>query len=378
LSNVLSSITSYKNYSNIEIINETTIAVNRNHYANLYHTITDLYTVYVLCRFFNRDPKLVRILFLDAHPKGSLDRLWSQLFHSFTRLGQLKNVSSIYYNELIWSQPQSKSEIDVLRDRRTPPSFFSDFREHILKQFNINIEKKKKVNCESLNIFLLLRRNYVAHPRNPTGKVSRQLSNDKQIVADLKMKFGNKSNINFSYNYFEQLSIEEQLKTIVETDIFIGVHGAGLTHVIFLKANRVLIELVPFVSSAHKHFELLALNNNINYHRCLLTDRGLTTAQTIFNCLNKKISEVCYPLTINGATEVWSSGSVTNQLQSLRDHRKIEPKAAVYERRKTVSRRRDAGLFLATSLVTMSSTTNQIVNTMSTVIRNISNDSARA
>jgi hypothetical protein len=50
----------------------------------------------------------------------------------------------------------------------------------------------------------------------------------------------------------------------------------------------------------------------------------------------------------------------------------------VYERRKTVSRRRDAGLFLATSLVTMSSTTNQIVNTMSTVIRNISNDSARA
>jgi hypothetical protein len=303
LSNVLSSLTSYKNYSNIEIINETTIAVNRHDYVNIYHTITDLYTVYVLCRFFNRDPKLVRILFLDAHPKGSLDRLWSQLFHSFTRLGQLKTVSSIYYNELIWSQPQSKSEIDVLRDRRTPPSFFSDFREHLLNQFNISTEKKKKLNCELLNIFLLLRRNYVAHPRNPLGKVSRQLSNEKQILDDLKVKFGNRSNINFSYNYFEQLSIEEQLKTIVETDIFIGMHGAGLTHVIFLKPSRTLIELATSEWKRHKHFELLASNNNVNYHRCLVIDGGSTTAQTIFNCLNEKMSQMCPPVTISSTTD---------------------------------------------------------------------------
>jgi hypothetical protein len=327
LSNVLSSITSYKTYSNIEIINETTIAVNRNHYANLYHTITDLYTVYVLCRFFNRDPKLVRILFLDAHPKGSLDRLWSQLFHSFTRLGQLKNISSIYYNELIWSQPQSKSEIDVERNRKIPPSFFSDFPAHILKQFNINTEKKKKVNCKSLNIFLLLRRNYVAHPRNPTGKIVRQLSNDKEIVDHLKMQFVNKSNINFSYNYFEELAIEEQLKTIVETDIFIGMHGAGLTHLIFLKPNRVLIELVTFQSSPLKYYELLALNTNISYSRCLVFDGKRTTAQTIFNCLKRKISEVCRSLIISGVPEVWSSGMVPKKLQSLRDHLKRESKA---------------------------------------------------
>lgn len=153
----MSSITSYKTCSNTEvIINETTIAVNRQDYVNIYHTLADLYTVYLLCRFFQRDPKSVRILFLDAHPKGNLDVFWSHLFHSYTRLGHLKHVPSIFYKELIWSQPQPKSEIDLSQDRRTAPSFFFDFREHVLKQFNINYETNKIFNCKSLQLFFLV------------------------------------------------------------------------------------------------------------------------------------------------------------------------------------------------------------------------------
>jgi glycoprotein 2-beta-D-xylosyltransferase len=290
-------MTSYNASSNVETIKETTIAVSRRDYVNIYHTMTDLYTVYLLCRFFQRDPKSVRILFLDAHPKGNLDKFWSQLFHSFTRLGQLKNGSSLFYNELIWSQPQPQSEIDVQRHRRTPPSFFSEFRQHILQQFNINEEKNKTLNCGSLNIFFLVRHNYVAHPRNPSGSISRQLSNEKQILDDLKLKFSNKTNIKFSFNHFEELSIEEQLKIIVETDIFVGVHGAGLTHVLFLQLKRALIELAPNEVKERTHFESLSSINNINYRRCLITNGASTTTQTILDCINEKISEMCPPVT---------------------------------------------------------------------------------
>jgi len=254
--------------------------------------MTDVYTVYALCRFVQQDPKSVRILFLDAHPKGNLDILWSQLFHSFTRLGQLKNVSAILYKELIFSQPQPHSEIDLQQNRRKAPSFFFDFREHFLKQFNINYQINSNLNCESLNIFFLVRRNYVAHPRNPSGKVSRQLSNEKEILHELKMKFSKHSNINFSSNHFEHLSIEEQLNIIVQTDIFVGMHGAGLTHVLFLKSNRALIELTHS-GSPSVHFELMASINNVNYHRCSITDGAPTTAKTIFDCITKKLYEMC-------------------------------------------------------------------------------------
>ncbi|CAF4776785.1 unnamed protein product, partial [Rotaria sp. Silwood1] len=293
LSSIFSSLSTSKVFPELHMINETTIAVNRHDYVNFYHTITDLYTVYLLCCFFQRDPKSVRILFLDAHPKGNLDILWSQMFHSYTRLGHLKNSSSIFYRELIWSQPQSKSEIDIQRNRRTAPSFFFEFRQHVLKQFNINYETNEKVNCQSLNLFFLVRHNYVAHPRNPSGKVARQLSNEKQILDDLKTKFSNYSNIHFTSNHFEQLTIEEQLNTIIQTDVFIGMHGAGLTHVLFMKPKRVLIELVPPPGSAGTHFDFMASINNVIYRRCLITSESSGTAQRIFDCIKEKISQMC-------------------------------------------------------------------------------------
>jgi glycoprotein 2-beta-D-xylosyltransferase len=259
--------------------------------------MTDVYTVYVLCRFVQQDPKSVRILFLDAHPKGNLDILWSKLFHSYTRLGQLKNGSAILYKELIFSQPQSNSELDIQQNRKEAPSFFFDFREHILKQFNTSYQINPKVNCQSLNIFFLVRHNYVAHPRNPSGKITRQLSNEKEILHDLKIKFSNYSNINFSSNHFEQMSIQEQLNIIVQTDIFIGMHGAGLTHVLFLKSNSALIELIhsaPIMG----HFECMASINNVNYRRCSIPKTALTATQMIFDCIRKTLVNICPSMTI--------------------------------------------------------------------------------
>jgi glycoprotein 2-beta-D-xylosyltransferase len=271
--------------------------------------MTDLYTVYLLCRFFRQDPKSVRILFTDAHPKGNLDLLWSQLFHSYTRLGHLKNVSSILYRKLIWSQPQPRSEIDIQQNRRVAPSYFFDFRDHILKQFNINYQADPKMSCQSLKIFFLVRHNYVAHPRNPTGKIGRQLLNEKEILDDLKMKFSQYPNVNFSWNHFEELSFVEQLKIIVETDIFVGVHGAGLTHVLFLKSNGALIELANIPRSL-SHFDLLASMNKINYQRCLINNKPSTTAPMIYNCITKKLSELCPSVT-----------SSMNSIQSTRASR---------------------------------------------------------
>lgn len=286
-------MTSYKDYANSQIVNETTIAVRRQDYVNFYHTITDVYTVYLLCSFFRRDPKSVRILFLDAHPKGNLDVLWSQMFHSYTRLGHLKGIPSVFYRELIWSQPQPMSEIDVQRNRQIAPSFLSEFRQHILKEFNVSDQTNENVNCESINVFFLVRHNYVAHPRNPSGKITRQLSNEPEVLRELEKLFSNYRNIKFSYNHFENLSMEEQLKIIVRTDVFIGIHGAGLTHVLFLKSNRVLVELISSFVQLPAHYQWLSKINNVKYQSCEIGDNLPSTAETIFSCIKKQIDTMC-------------------------------------------------------------------------------------
>ena len=260
--------------------------------------MTDLYTVYILCRFFRRDPKSVRILFLDAHPQGNLDILWSQLFHSYTRLGHMKNISSIVYRELVWSQPQPKSEIDIDQKRRVAPSYLSDFREHFLKQFGIDHQTNSNANCQSLKIFFLVRHNYVAHPRNPSGKVARQLPDEDKVLKQLKMTFSEYSNINFTWYHFENLSIVEQLKVIIETDIFLGIHGAGLTHVLFLKSNRALIELVDS-PRAVSHFELLASMNKVIHQYCLIDVGSLAITQSIYDCITQQLVKMCPSVTLS-------------------------------------------------------------------------------
>jgi hypothetical protein len=45
-------------------------------------------------------------------------------------------------------------------------------------------------------------------------------------------------------------------------------HSAALTNVLFMKSNRSLIELATTDCQTPKHFQQMALINNINYHRC--------------------------------------------------------------------------------------------------------------
>ena len=116
-----------------------------------------------------------------------------------------------------------------------PPSYFSDFRDHILTQFDIDYETNPDVNCQSLNVLFLVRHNYVAHPRNPTGKISRKLANEQQVLDDLKVKFSKHSNVNFTWNHFEELGINEQLKIIIGTDIFVSIHGGWINACTILK-----------------------------------------------------------------------------------------------------------------------------------------------
>ena len=197
------------------------------------------------------------------------------------------------YRELIWSSEQSKSELDLQQYRMKAPSYFSHFRQHILKQFHIDFEKNPLFNCQNINIFFLLRHDYIAHPRNPTGKLSRKLINETQILNDLQKKFQSFSTIHFSYNHFEQLSFQQQLEIIIQTDIFIGMHGAGLTHVLFMKSNRSLIELYTSEYEKRTHFRLMSSINNINYDRCLIINGYITTTQTIFDCISKQLFHMC-------------------------------------------------------------------------------------
>jgi hypothetical protein len=88
-----------------DIRSTTTVFVARDEYANLYHTASDWYNVFLMMKFFNIESDC-HVLFVDAHPSGPLDDVWNTLFDGYTsRLSQFSPNSRILFKDLIWATP---------------------------------------------------------------------------------------------------------------------------------------------------------------------------------------------------------------------------------------------------------------------------------
>jgi glycoprotein 2-beta-D-xylosyltransferase len=278
-----------------EFIPEVTIAVTRYEYANIYHTMTDWYNAYLMLLFFNIRNLSAKILFVDSHPQGGLDSIWTTLFGEFIRAGQLKKPKR--FNTLIWNIQGYKSPMYHHELPSVP--FIESFRRFFLGKHNV--PSKKTLNCKKLSILFIWRRDYVAHPRNPKGIVSRKVKNEEELENLVHKLYPNHS---ISSIQTDKMSMHDQLSAIVNTDILIGMHGAGLTLALFLPEHAGLVEIYPkYWSSDNAHFRAIARWRNLQYRRWqnIKSENEFSKHYTyipprvIQDLLSETVEEMCEP-----------------------------------------------------------------------------------
>jgi len=240
---------------------EFTIAVQRYEYVNLYHTMTDWYNAFLVMQFFGRAPSQTNILIFDSHPYGSLDPVWPQLFNSTFRLSALP--SRTRFRRLVWSIIGYNSPMKIFISPYPP--LLDEFRSFFLSSFDISADRQ--VDCRNMSVLFLWRRDYIAHPRNPTGFVVRKIANEARLIdyvrATMSDELGAVRGVQI-----DALSMHDQLRLIVDADILVGVHGAGLTHAIFLPRGAGLLELSPNVLwASNEHFEAIASWRRLTFLR---------------------------------------------------------------------------------------------------------------
>ena len=71
------------------------------------------------------------------------------------------------------------------------------------------------------------------------------LRNGTRTITNIDFVKDKLQSFNIKYIYLENYNIKEQLNIIANTDILIGVHGAGLSWCIFMKNESQLLELYP-------------------------------------------------------------------------------------------------------------------------------------
>ena len=110
-----------------------------------------------------------------------------RLFNSVSRLSSLGTRTR--FRQLVWNIVGYESPMMIYMHSPIPP-LFAEFRQHMMSSYNIDSPSSKSSsssltlarNCSALSVLFIWRRNYIAHPRNPTGFVQRKVSNERELV----------------------------------------------------------------------------------------------------------------------------------------------------------------------------------------------------
>ena len=141
----------------------------------------------------------------------------------------------------------------------------------------------------------------MAHPRNPSGVVSRKIKNEHELLKATRKRFNN-TEYNITGVQLDSLNVSAQLELLSKTDIMIGMHGAAFGFSLFLPQGGGIIELYPKGPAKNWHMEYLAKWNKLHYSTWSNTNSNLedfvnkyTTVppDVVLMLLNKMTRKIC-------------------------------------------------------------------------------------
>jgi len=237
-----------------------TFVIQRIEAFNLYHTLCEWFNVYMVSKLLHLDASKVDIVFLDHRPKSPLDETWQVLFGTVYFVDKID--FNIVYNTLIWNIIGSNSPLNFHNLQSVP--FLEEFRAYFLTSFGL--QSKSAFDCNRLNVTIILRRDYMTLLERKEnfngGPVHRKIQNEEDMVTSVQKVF---TAARVATVFLERLTMAEQLGVITQTDVLLGMHGAGMTHVLFLPKHAVTIEFFPSYWGVLRNFKTIANWRGMKY-----------------------------------------------------------------------------------------------------------------
>jgi protein O-GlcNAc transferase len=176
----------------------------------------------------DRDLRNSRVVILDQWEEGPFFELWS-MFAALapSRLGDNITLTS---SKMIIPLPGGSNpmwEGDWVDIPCNESSLLRVFSERVLNYYNIPVQRPKR---KQLTLTLIDRRS------------SRRLRDLEKYPPVLRQRF---PDVKIELVDFAGLSLPAQIRLVRSTDLLVGVHGAGLTHALFLPKESVVVEILP-------------------------------------------------------------------------------------------------------------------------------------
>lgn len=205
------------------------IAVRRMEWANLYHSMVELYDAYLAARFLGLEPSRTNVLFVDSHPPSPFGLWWSTLF---AQVRSVSEISPTRFDRVVFCSTNDKSDFNSVLGSR--PSYVNDLSRALRRAFDLSSEG---------HLITLISRQRCRE---------RVLANERELLSALRARLPEAAIVGV---ILEDLSLLEQMRLIGRTRILLGTHGAGLSYALLLPEGSGVLELfLSLPGMARFHF----------------------------------------------------------------------------------------------------------------------------
>ncbi|KAL3836292.1 hypothetical protein ACJMK2_021729 [Sinanodonta woodiana] len=225
------------NGQNITVFSNFTIAFRRGDYANMHQYTMNTFNMFLVMVALRKQPKEITILIVDDAPQTfAFDQAWERAYGPTIHAGHIK--SPVLFKNVAWNIHEPFSPMAQYKENEV--HYLEDFRSFFIQQHGLNPDYP--LDCTRPHVTVIFRRNKVYHLGNIEGNVGRKILNEAEIVSAIKSVI---PNVYIRAPLLEVYPMGEQLSIISSTDILVGMHGAGMSHTMYLPRHAGVLEMFP-------------------------------------------------------------------------------------------------------------------------------------
>jgi len=225
---------------------ETGIKLDTWHLNHYFHFIEVLLGIWAHSKKFKKIDIIFSSIKLDSHFEELLKVAFPNSIISYSdnffikncivvdRFAKVSNLEKINLNKML------ENSINLCTQH------FESFKKKVLDNYKFQ-SKKAPTTIEKLNLTYVM--------RNPP----RTIKNVEKFFEFLNKKF----RINPKCVWLEKMTIKDQILLMCNTDILVGVHGNGLTNLLWLPNTGAVIEI--FGNYHHYDYQILSEISGVEY-----------------------------------------------------------------------------------------------------------------
>lgn len=200
-----------------------------------------------------------QVLLMDKMPNGAGVELIEKAFapvHGVHRISKYQN-QKVMFKRLIFHL-ESPAALIFPETSTTGPqkcrdsSLFDAYRRHVLQAFDLLDVSPPPIPSATL----------IVRRRTPLKNVGRVLENEEEVVSTMQQQAPHL--LRTQVVDLAALMLADQLRIVRQSNILVGVHGAGLSWILFAADEAVLLEIHPSYRE-DRHFRHIARMANKDY-----------------------------------------------------------------------------------------------------------------